>query len=266
MNLSSDGNSNIAIPQELGDLKSHIECETGINIVLKKLDDSFLYAAKYDYIDGSDIFTISLKENCEKVHLAHELIHAEILFILNFICLRETSEKWKHPCFLINMWMQDFVIHRKIMDYFNIAPFDSSYLTKIGKFAEDLRQGGRIWNDYERKEGQLCENLYIAFEALQVYDFYHSYGAVCKSGQETNFNKFIIYFEKSKSMPAQILNIYNELKDIYKITNFNERESYKKSLKRVCQIDKLEINTEKLIDNVRSFYYVKQGNGFHPKY
>lgn len=265
MDYSALPDLDIDTSQVVKDFIAYIKSKTGLQVVLKQAPQTQEKLAKSNYVHGSNVFTISLEKDCEEVHLIHELIHAEVRFISQFHILEGNSDKWVHPCDLIRDVMEDCIVHRGIANRFKLVPFDKDYLNRISKFAEDLRKGGSISNETERNRCPFCEPLYITLEAIQVYDYTQpTYSSVIKEWQHKILNKFVIYFEKSRSLNSQILDIYKKLKILYRETNFGDRDCYRELLEKVCQLSNFEINGEKLVDNKKIFYFVKQNDGFIP--
>lgn len=265
MDYSALPDLDVDTSQGVKDFIAYIKSKTGLQVILKQAPQSQEKSAESNYVHGSNVFTISLVKDCEEVHLIHELIHAEVRFISQFHILEGISDKWVHPCDLIRDNMEDCIVHRGIANRFGLVPFGKDYLKRINKFAEDLRGGGSITNGAERGRCTFCEPLYIALEALQVYDFAQSsYNSVIKPRQREILNKFVIHFEKSKGLDIRILDIYKKSKVIYRETVFDDRNSYRQLLERMCQLSNFEINGERLVDNNRIFYFVKQNNGFIP--
>ncbi len=260
-------NLTINCPQRCEDFKINIENKIGLKIIFKKAPDTWNVAARNNYIWGNDCFFIALSNSWKEVDLLHELIHAYLMFDVQIPIAEGISNLWKHPVNIIRNYMEDFIVHRKIVGKTEMVPFNSKYVPKIERYVYDLKQkDGKMANITERNACPFCENLFIAFEALQVLDFSRCDENIIRKETKKTLKNFIKYFEKAPLMRNLVFTIYKELKSIYTQTDFSNLGSYTESIKRICSSSYFEIEGNTMADNYKLFHFKKNGNGFVPSY
>jgi len=217
---------------------------TGLSIRFERLKRRL--RAQNQYTDYSNEFIIRLRKDWKEVDVAHELIHGKIMFIDKYGIVMPYNDL----CKLIRVYMEDVIVHENIFKEFVIMPFDELFVSFISKLAKALVKGHVIVDSHWDSKGLVCNRLHKAFLYVQVWHFNQLM-------RRSEFEEFLTAFRRSYRGLKEIELTDEIIEIIENNKNLNNQENYDHALKKITEMEYLDLKKENLIK-----HYEKKDVGY----